>query len=355
MDFVTIICGAWHPLGTLQYFENVLRQIGAVTYLGLPRGSDRAGYPADVNVSEIEADLFLYIEEWRPVFPRGLHAIDAPTAAFFTDVPYDLDHRIRMASFFDHLFVAHKDYLQAFREVHPSVHWLPFASGIGVDEPQAYERKVEVGFVGGAGGERLRWLERLEKEFVINEFRRRYTLEEMTNLYARSKIVFNKSEAGEVNFRVFEGPSCGALLVTEEAPGLEELFEPGKEIITYRSFEEAYEKIRYFLRNDEERRRIAEAGYKRARNEHTFEHRVRRLIDVVAEGNRMAPIRRNDKGELLEAYARVYASFPMINELRTLLADSDADRLARLKAVGYAAEGFLRGWRRMGWKNFIKV
>lgn len=348
------VCGKYSPTGTLQYFEEAFEESAEVDYLGLPAGKERPGYPRDVDVADLDTDLFLYVDEWRPIFPRGLEEIDAPTAAFFTDVCYDLDHRLRMAPFFDHLFVAHRDYLDPFREIHPSVHWLPFASGIEVDDPQAGKRNLEIAFVGGAGGERLSWLERLEQAFEINDFRQRYTLDEVRDLYSRARIVFNKGAADEINFRVFEGPACGALLVTNEAAGLGELFEPGEEIVTYEDFTEAREKIRYYLQHEDERRRIATAGHERASEDHTFEERIRDIAGTVESGRREAPVRAYDEGQALEAYARVYASFPMLDELRTLLAESKAPLPSRIKAVGHAARGFARGWRRMGWRRFIE-
>ncbi|GBC99889.1 Spore protein YkvP [bacterium HR17] len=86
-----------------------------------------------------------------------------------------------------------------------------------------------------------------------------------------------------VNFKTHEIAGCGAFQLTDFKPELPEMYEPGKEIVYFRSFEELKELIDRYLRDERERRRIAEAAQKRAYSEHTLDHRAKRLIEILRE------------------------------------------------------------------------
>ena len=89
---------------------------------------------------------------------------------------------------------------------------------------------------------------------------------ENADLYRNGKIVFQKARYGEVTRRIFEGMSCKKLVITDRLnpnKQLEDMFVEDEEIVFYSSKEEALEKIRFYLNNNQERNRIAENGYKK--------------------------------------------------------------------------------------------
>jgi Uncharacterized protein conserved in bacteria len=61
------------------------------------------------------------------------------------------------------------------------------------------------------------------------------------------------------------------------------MYKPDKESVVFRSPEEIPELIERYLRDEKERRRIAEASQKRAYSDHTLEKRVRKLLEIVRE------------------------------------------------------------------------
>ena len=73
----------------------------------------------------------------------------------------------------------------------------------------------------------------------------------------------------------------GALYLTEDQPELAEYFEPGKEVLTYVDRQDLLDKARYYLAHQEESERIRRAGFCRARNAHTWQHRFRELFGVL--------------------------------------------------------------------------
>jgi len=100
---------------------------------------------------------------------------------------------------------------------------------------------------------------------------------------SRSKIVLNHH--GSIlpwahNFRLFETTGVGSFLLTDNLPGIDELFEVGKEVETYDSIDECIDKIKYYLLNEEEREKIAKAGQIRTLKDHTYEKRIEKLFDL---------------------------------------------------------------------------
>jgi len=110
---------------------------------------------------------------------------------------------------------------------------------------------------------------------------------EMFQKLRDSRVVFNNhidiSPESASNMRLFETTGVGACLLTDWKKNLPELFEPDKEVLTYRTAEECVEKVKYLLENEETRRSIAEAGQRRTLREHTFENRAARIDEIIRQ------------------------------------------------------------------------
>jgi len=108
---------------------------------------------------------------------------------------------------------------------------------------------------------------------------------EMLKTIARYTIGFNMHAevAGEyaANVRMFEVSGVGSLLVTDHKKRIESLFEPDREILTYRSKEECTEKLRWAIEHPEEARKIALAGQKRTLRDHSVEKRAEQLYEII--------------------------------------------------------------------------
>ena len=99
--------------------------------------------------------------------------------------------------------------------------------------------------------------------------------------YPCAAINFNctsKQMKGAVNQRVFDVPATGSFLLTDYREQAENLFEPGREIVCYRSPEEAGELAREYLARPANRQAVAKAARERILGGHTYEHRVRTLV-----------------------------------------------------------------------------
>ena len=81
--------------------------------------------------------------------------------------------------------------------------------------------------------------------------------------------------------RPFELASMACCIVSNPYKGLEEWFEPKKEIFIIRSAEEAIEIYKWLLRNSAERRKVGEQARKRVLRDHTYQHRARELVRIL--------------------------------------------------------------------------
>ena len=83
------------------------------------------------------------------------------------------------------------------------------------------------------------------------------------------------------NVRLYEASGVGTCLLTDWKENIAELFEPNKEIVTYATKEEACDKIKYLLRHDSVRQKIAYNGQQRTLRDYTYSKRVAGVIGYI--------------------------------------------------------------------------
>ncbi len=81
-----------------------------------------------------------------------------------------------------------------------------------------------------------------------------------------------------VTLRTFEITACGGFLVAEETAEIHELFQVGRELMTWKTTEELIERIRETLANPEFREAVGAAGRRRLLRDHTVENRLEVLL-----------------------------------------------------------------------------
>lgn len=106
------------------------------------------------------------------------------------------------------------------------------------------------------------------------------TGKDMIDLIHSTKINFNKSISADVNYRNFETIGCGACLLTNYLPELEELgFKNGINCLMYKSLDDINIKLKYAFLNDNWKR-ISKNGLEFSKN-HTYVKRVEKLIETL--------------------------------------------------------------------------
>ncbi|MEW6602066.1 MAG: glycosyltransferase [Nitrospirota bacterium] len=107
---------------------------------------------------------------------------------------------------------------------------------------------------------------------------------ELPFLYNACRINFNATSrqmSEAVNQRVFDVPACGSFILTDHQKDLEELFDIGSEMITYRHKEEIPDLVKYYLEHPSERGTVAGRARERVLKEHTYKHRLRSMIEAM--------------------------------------------------------------------------
>ena len=83
--------------------------------------------------------------------------------------------------------------------------------------------------------------------------------------------------------RPFELGAMGACIVANPYLGIEEWFEPEKELIIAHSAEEAHDRYKFLLENESERTAIGSAARQRVLKQHTFRHRANDLLRIIRQ------------------------------------------------------------------------
>ncbi|MDL2306654.1 glycosyltransferase [Desulfovibrio sp. OttesenSCG-928-C06] len=107
---------------------------------------------------------------------------------------------------------------------------------------------------------------------------------DLPNFYPLSNINFNctsKQMKGAVNQRIFDVPAAGAFVLTDWREQIENLFEPGKEVICFHSPDEIPELIKHYLKHPKERQKVIQAARKRVLSHHCYENRLQTIIDTM--------------------------------------------------------------------------
>lgn len=113
---------------------------------------------------------------------------------------------------------------------------------------------------------------------------------DMFRILASSRIVLNRhiTDARQYanNMRLYEATGVGSLLVTDAKQNLADLFEPGREVVSYRSGNDLVDQVRVYLSDEDARREIAAAGQARTLRDHTYAVRMSELAEILERHRR---------------------------------------------------------------------
>ena len=104
---------------------------------------------------------------------------------------------------------------------------------------------------------------------------------ELTCVYSSAEIHVDVNRIYQpeaIPMRVINVMACGGFMIAEHSESIQELFEVGKEIETYRTIEELETKVAHYLENPGEAREIAQRGLEAVRQRHTMRIRAASLL-----------------------------------------------------------------------------
>lgn len=116
----------------------------------------------------------------------------------------------------------------------------------------------------------------IKNDLKFNEIRK---IHNYTKINLNNHFFVNTTGA---NLRTFDIPACGGFLLTDRMSDItDNLYKEGQEVIVYDSLDDLRKKVDYYLKNEKERKEIAENARQTTLKKHLYEHRVKELLEVV--------------------------------------------------------------------------
>lgn len=285
-------------------------------------GRDAMGRELVALAATAQPDLaffFLFEDEIPPATIRAVGSAGACTTMnWFADDHWRFEGFTRhYAPAFDWSITTDRDALPKYRALG---HERVLLSQWGVNR-YAYRKTAEaleheVSFVGLPHGDRWSVIERLRKSGCEVECwgdgwpKGRIDHAGMVRLFGASAINLNLSNSSslprtlrfrlgalargrwndarqarprpsQIKGRTFEVPGSGGFLLTEAVPHLDEYFVPGREIGVFTDVDDLVDQVDHWLSHPDERSAVAEAGYRRALAEHTYDHRFAAIFSAT--------------------------------------------------------------------------
>jgi len=283
-------------------------------------------------------DLFFSYFYDACIIPEAIEEIKSlgiKTVNWYCNGSYQLHLVSEIAPYYDFCLVPEKFRLNDYKKLGANPIYCQEAANPNIYKPLDSSKEFDVTFIGQAYGDRPRYIKYLfdkkidikvwgfnwknfSREAHLKKLKRKpiryaqYLLKEMLQLekenfllsdsilgdplyddemikiYSRSKINIGFSCCGDtykkgektlqIRLRDFEVPMSGGFYMIEYMEEMEEFFEIGKEIICYYDMDNLVDKIKYYLKNEKEREKIRQAGYKRCLKEHTWHKRFENVF-----------------------------------------------------------------------------
>ena len=185
----------------------------------------------------------------------------------------------------------------------PAVHQPLDLRWLDADEPTG--QVYDLAFIGspGHGERRAEMVLSLCRDFDVHVFGRGWDTwrgrssrlhlhgavkpHDFARICAQARIVLGMNWINSVPFyfsnRTWMTLGCGGFHLTHYVPGLEQIFGQGEHLAWFRDFDELHAQAAKYLAQPRLRHRIARAGHALVRNQHTYEHRMARLVEVLAQ------------------------------------------------------------------------
>ena len=310
-------------------------------------------------VEEKNLDIVISVAQ-APLSSSALDKLRAKgviTAHWFMEDTRRFTSWKQIAKCYDYFFLIQKG--ESEREIIEAggtrVKYLPLACDPEIHAPRRLSQKEreeygsKVSFVGAGYNNRLHvfsklsdldfkiwgseWPNVMPFDRMVQRKGERVSVEDYIKVFSASAINLNLHSSQErdgvdpsgdfVNPRVFELAACGAFQLSDSRSLLPELFEVGKEVITFSSESEIRNLILHYLENPAERLKVIEAARVKVLAEHTYAHRIKSMLAQITSDFARHLISRSNSSPWQKTL-KAAEPFP---ELKNLLEKAKEDRL----------------------------
>ncbi len=270
---------------------------------------------------------FMYTDELDPRVLLEIKKITKSVAWFADDYWRFFNYSKHWAPYFSYVITTYSRAVDWYKKAgHNNIILSQWACNTSVYKPVDIGKDIDVSFVGQKKSGRVAVMETLRSAginvqcFGFGWPNGKISYEEMLKIFSRSKIclnltdrkrlwdpsvigrIFLKKSANKIvpdwhladNFRAylhfpilhtharpFELAGCGAFAISGWSEDIGKFYKENEEMVFYRTVGELIEKVRYYMDHEEERQKIARAGYERTMREHTYEKRFEEIFAAV--------------------------------------------------------------------------
>lgn len=108
-------------------------------------------------------------------------------------------------------------------------------------------------------------------------------MEEMPKVFFHSRINLNislRSIFTGIPLRVFDVMGSGGFLMSNRQKDMDGLFIDGVDYVSFDSIDDLNDKAEYYLNHEDERIKILTHGYRKVCSYHTYQHRIKEIINI---------------------------------------------------------------------------
>jgi spore maturation protein CgeB len=142
---------------------------------------------------------------------------------------------------------------------------------------------------------------------------------DMPKIFKCSKINVNmtiKTIESGIPLRIYDIMGNGGFVLTNYQSELSEYFIPNEDFVIYESLEDLIFKISYYLQHEEERKSIADNGYRKVKSLYTVEKRLEQIFEIVFQDKSKCYGKNSDKSQ--KEYLSLIHLFRQLNITRIL-------------------------------------
>lgn len=209
------------------------------------------------------------------------------TVMMLTDTNTGIKKRIPYVKLFDIVFLICTQHIPLLKKYNQHIYPIQY----GVDTTYFYKKKnvtkkYDVSFVGNI----VPWVH-YERYFLMLYLRLRgikihYTTapyKKINDIFNESRIVLNKTPLKGFNMRIFEVMGSGSLLLNDycRENGMTRIFKDKKHLVYYKSFNDCYKKITYYLQHKKKREVISEEGNQFAKQQYSWDKQIDKIVAVL--------------------------------------------------------------------------
>lgn len=270
---------------------------------------------------------FMYTDELDPRVLPEIKKITKSVAWFADDYWRFFNYSRHWPPYFSRVITTYSRAVDWYKKAgHDNVILSQWACNTSVYKPVNIGKDIDVSFVGQKKSGRVRMMGALRGAginvqcFGFGWPNGKISYEEMLKIFSRSKIclnltdrkrlwdpsvigrIFFKKSVNKIvpdrhladNFRAylhfptmhtharpFELAGCGAFVISGWSEDIGKFYKENEEMVFYRNAGELIEKTKYYMNHNEERERIARAGYGRTMRDHTYEKRFEEIFKAV--------------------------------------------------------------------------